>query len=190
MFNIFDIATLALVLLCAYFGYNTGIIASVFYMASGFAGMWAAHAYAARLGLNFYVAFVLAAAVVILIGFILGKIFKAVFLGGLDRLGGVIFGILLGIVIFGVVVFPLTNKLPAHWRRKANQSFSTLKIMPLLRKCLPNINELNIGTVEESMPKLEVPKIPKKITREINEVPGKIKKEAEKVGKKAANIIK
>jgi membrane protein required for colicin V production len=173
MFNIFDAVTLAIVLLCAYFGYNTGIIASLFYMASGFAGMWAAHVYSAKLGMNFYLTFILAAAVVILIGFILGKIFKAVFLGGLDRLGGIVFGILLGIVIFVVIVFPLTKKLPVNWQKKANSSFSTAKIMPILRNYLPNINEMNIDTVKESMPKLE---LPKKISHEIKEVPKKFKK--------------
>jgi uncharacterized membrane protein required for colicin V production len=154
----------------------------MFYMASGFAGMWAAHMYSASLGMNFYLTFILAAAVVILIGFILGKIFKAVFLGGLDRLGGIVFGILLGIVIFGVIIFPLTKKLPAGWQRKAHLSFSSMKIMPVLRHYLPNIDVLNINTVEESMPKLEIPETIKK-------APENIKKEAVKVGQKAASAI-
>jgi uncharacterized membrane protein required for colicin V production len=171
--NIFDAAILIIVLLCAYFGFNTGVIASVFYMASGFAGMWAAHEFSVRLGLNFYLTFVLAAAVVILAGFILGKIFKGLFLGGLDRLGGVILGVLLGLVLFGVIVFPLSKKLPAGWQRTAHASFSTVRIMPVLRKLLPDINALNLDTVKESLPNI---KLPEKINLEISVPKNKKKK--------------
>lgn len=181
--NLFDAVILLVVFACAYFGFNTGIVASVFYMASGFAGMWAAHEFAARLGMNFYITFAIAAAIVILAGFLLGKIFKGLFLGGLDRAGGMLLGVLLGLVIFGVIVFPLSKKLPEGMRKTAHSSFSTVKVMPVLRKLLPDIGALNIDTVKESLPDIKVPEklnleisVPKKIKEEVREIMGKKKK--------------
>src|SRR5512138_3001461 len=96
MFNFFDIIALAVILLGGYFGLQTGILASTFYVASGFAGLWSAHRYAARLGVNFYLLFALASAAVILLGFLFSRLFKKIFLGKPDRLIGGLLGLCLG----------------------------------------------------------------------------------------------
>lgn len=186
MFNIFDVVSIILILSCAYFGFSTGIIASVFYVSSGYAGMWVAHKFSAQWGMNFYLVFILAAAGVVLIGFILGKVLKGLLLGGFDKFGGLVFGIALGVSIFSVGLYPMIGKLPAKWQDKAYSSFSSAKVMPYMRKLLPEISEFSIQTVKESLPELQMPK---KINLEID-VPKSVKQEAAKVKKKVDSAVK
>jgi len=172
MFNIFDVVILVLVALGAYFGFSTGIIASIFYMSSGFAGMWAAHKFSSQLGINFYILFVLAAGIVVLAGFIIGKIVRGLLLGWLDKAGGLAFGILLGLAVFAVAMFPAAKKVNAKWQDTVQRSFSVKKIMPVMKKFLPAISEFDLETVKESLPEI---KLPEKINLEID-VPKSIKK--------------
>ncbi|MFH1369424.1 MAG: CvpA family protein [Elusimicrobiota bacterium] len=186
MFNIFDVIILIIAILCAYFGFSTGVIASMFYVCSGFAGMWAAHKFSVQLGMNFYLVFAMASIAVVIIGFVLGKILKGLLLGGIDKAGGLVFGVTLGLAVFAVLLFPLSKKLPEKLQNIASTSFSSNKIMPVMKKLLPAISEFDLETVKESMPDI---KLPEKINLEID-VPKNLKKEAAEAKEKLKSAVK
>ena len=96
MFNYFDVIVIALLLGFGYLGYETGILASLFYVLSGFVGIWAAQEFSSKIDLNFYILFFTAAGIVILAGLFIRKLLKTVFLGGFDRMVGTILGIFMG----------------------------------------------------------------------------------------------
>jgi membrane protein required for colicin V production len=157
MFNFFDIFVLVIVGSCVYFGYQTGIIASIFYILSGFVGMWAANKFAPNPGVNFYLVFFAGAGTVVLIGFIIGKIFKKALLGMFDRVAGVVLGIILGLAITGTVVFPIAYHFPESIHNKVINSFSGKKFMPWLRKMYPDIKQFNFDDLKN---KIHLPKLP------------------------------
>ena len=64
MFNAFDFLSILIIAGNSYFGYQTGIIACLFYILSGFLGMWAAQSFAPEPKFNFYLVFLAVAAVV------------------------------------------------------------------------------------------------------------------------------
>jgi uncharacterized membrane protein required for colicin V production len=164
MFNAFDIAVLAVILLTAYFGSKTGIIASIFYVASSFVGMFVAHRYADAMGLNFYVAFLVSAAVVILIGYLIGKLMKAFFLGLFDRLGGAVLGLVLGVLIAATVLVPVASRMPEKARATAMASYTVARIGPSVRRFVPQSHRLKVEEVRDNM---DLPKLPQKLNLKV-----------------------
>lgn len=158
--NGFDIFALVLGLLCFYFGFHTGIIASVFYVASGFVGMWAAQAYAAKFGLNFYVAFLCAAASVALAGFILSRIFRALMLGFFDRIIGGVLGVALAVCIVAMAIVPVSSKFTPAMRSAVVSSYAVKKIVPCFRKMFPRVKHFDIT---ELSGKISLPALPHKL---------------------------
>ena len=99
MFNIFDIIVIVLVLGFGYLGFETGILASLFYILSGFVGIWAAQEFSAKIDINFYVMFFGGAGIVVLVGLFIRKLLKSIFLGNFDRVIGAFLGIFLGVSV-------------------------------------------------------------------------------------------
>jgi uncharacterized membrane protein required for colicin V production len=156
MFNFFDIIALAFILLGGYFGLQTGILASTFYVASGFVGLWSAHHYAARLGMNFYLLFALAAAVVILLGFLLSRLFKKMFLGKPDRLIGGLLGLCLGVLIVSMALVPAFFHLTPKARDLAASSCTGSRFLPCLEKVLPGIRRFSVKEVKNVLPVVKI----------------------------------
>jgi uncharacterized membrane protein required for colicin V production len=185
MFNFFDVIVSIIMLACGYFGFNTGIIASVFYVLSGFAGMWAAQKFSAQLNMDFYLVFGIVALAVILTGFFTGKILKALFLGTIDRIVGAVLGMCLGLVIAALVVFPATKNISPKWRNIMQSSYTEKKVMVQFRKVFPEIRELRLEQIAQTLPEIT---IPDKINLELH-VPDKLKQEAKKAEEKIKSAV-
>lgn len=154
--NSFDVFTLAVCLVCFYFGFKTGIITSIFCVASGFVGIWAAQTYAVKLGMNFYLMFLCSAAAVALLGFILGKIFRTFMLGIFDQIVGGLLGVLLALCIVGISVEPVSSKLTADMREIVSDSYSVKKIVPFFKPLYPRVKQFDIpGADKISLPALK-----------------------------------
>ena len=134
MFNLFDIFFILILSAGCLFGFQTGFIASAFYAAAGFIAMAAAHAYAAKAGANFYVAFIVTAGAVILAGFLLSTVVKVMLLGLFDRIGGAVLGILLGIVTVIFIVTTLPPKFSVQSRTLLLASFTATHVLQPVRK--------------------------------------------------------
>jgi uncharacterized membrane protein required for colicin V production len=160
MFNGFDIVVLIVVLLTTFFGSKTGIIASIFYIASSFIGMWVAHRFSAVVGINFYLLFIVTAAVVIFAGYLISKLFHAVLLGPADRIGGGVLGLILGILIVATIVVPLIRHSPSAAKKYALSSFTTTKVLPFTEKAAPIVRRVKIEELREN---LDLPALPNKI---------------------------
>jgi uncharacterized membrane protein required for colicin V production len=159
MFNIFDVVVLGVLLLGAYAGSQVGILASVFYVASGFAGLSAAERFARGSNIKFYLVFVAVAAAVIGTGFLLARLFKKIFLGTLDRVAGALLGIVLGVVVTATVLLPLTRFLSARGQEKAAASYTVSHALPRLYEELPQLERFKPDRLPDIFP---VPEIPRK----------------------------
>jgi len=151
------VIVLAVIGMCVYFGYQTGIVASIFYILSGFVGLFMAQKYCPEPNINFYLVFAASAVCVIIIGFLIGKIFNKLLLGTLDRLGGVILGMILGIVMVGVVVFPISYHMPQSIHNKVTQSFSGSKFIPFFQRMFPKMQQFKLSDIKESLPEIKLP---------------------------------
>lgn len=157
MFNFFDIITLGIVLLGGYFGLQTGILASAFYVASGFVGLWSAQRYAARLDMNFYLLFILTAAAVVLVGFLLGRIFKKLFLGKPDRIIGGLLGLFLGVLIVSMALVPVSFHTTPKVRTLVASSYTVSRFLPYLEKILPAVRRFSVERVTDALPAVKLP---------------------------------
>ncbi|MBN1621871.1 MAG: CvpA family protein [Endomicrobiales bacterium] len=172
MFNIFDSITLIIIVLSTYFGFRTGVVASLFYVLSGFIGMWAAQTFAPEPKMNFYLVFIATAGVVSVVGFVIKSVLKKLFLGWLDHTGGIILGFLLGLVIVSTVLFPVSYHLPKKMREKVVSSFLGRNFMPVLQETFPKVRQFKIDDIKE---KIKLPEIPDKLDLKVS-VPIKRKK--------------
>lgn len=166
MFNYFDVITLLIVLAACFFGFQTGIIASLFYVASGFIGMFVARTFSPGPGMKFYLFFAAGAGGAILIGFIISRILKKIFLGTLDRLSGAVLGLLFGVVLISILLLPLSGSLRGEMRKAVLSSCSGSHILPLSRKMFPQFEEFcngRIEQIEEILPQIK--ELPEKIIR-------------------------
>jgi len=160
MFTIFDGITLLFLLAGAYCGFKTGIIASIFYIASGFAGMWVAQHYVPVPGVKFYVYFLAAAGGVILLGFVAGKLMRTVSLGAIDRLIGACLGILLGLAVVSTVLVPLSHHLSPKFRKAVTVSYTGSHLIPRLQKIFPQVRQFDTDEIKSIFP---LPAMPAKI---------------------------
>jgi len=159
MFNIFDVIVIALLLGFGYLGYETGILASLFYILSGFVGIWAAQEFSSRIDINFYLLFFTAAGIVTLVGLFIRKLLKAVFLGGFDRMIGAFLGIFLGVSASIFIVLSFPPKVSEKSRKVVLTSYTGSSAVPFLEKFFPQA-ELKLEQVEQS---IKLPKFSKKL---------------------------
>lgn len=169
MFNYFDLVVLAVLALSGFFGFQTGILSTVFYVSSGFFGMWAAQKYSQGPGTKFYFIFLAGAGCVILLGFIVQQIFKKVFLGKIDRLIGGALGVLLGLVIVGTVVLPVSHHFSERQRQFIHSSYTGSNIIPVLRKLFPRVEQFKLENIRQAikLPKFGGGKIDFKVSSPI-----------------------
>lgn len=166
MINIFDMFVLLVLVFSGYFGFQTGIISSFFYISSGFFGLWAAQNYSEGPGLKFYVIFSAGSGLIILLGFAAKQIFKKIFLGNVDRMVGGVLGLLLGLAIVGTIVLPVSHHFSEKKRQIVHSSYTGTHIIPVLRKLFPKVKQFRIGDIKEiiNLPKLTSGKIDFKIS--------------------------
>ncbi|MCB4791353.1 MAG: CvpA family protein [Elusimicrobia bacterium] len=159
--NIFDLAVVALLAASIYFGYKTGIITSFFYVLSGFIGMWAAQEFVNEPKLNYYLVFLASAGVVILVGFFISHLIKKLPFSWIDHLFGVFLGIILGFVIIGTVIFPVSYHLPQKTRNAVATSFTAEKLIPRFQKMFPKVKQFNLNDIKD---KISLPEFPKSLS--------------------------
>jgi uncharacterized membrane protein required for colicin V production len=162
--NLFDLLVVALLAASIFFGYKTGIVTSIFYVLSGFVGMWAAQSFSSEPKINFYLVFFAAAGVVIIAGFFISHLIKKLPFVWLDHLLGTILGIVLGFVIVGTVVFPISYHFPKHMKNKVAASFTAEKLIPKLQSIFPKVKQFNLKDIKDKMP---IPDLPKSLNLNI-----------------------
>ncbi|OGS18617.1 MAG: hypothetical protein A2219_02110 [Elusimicrobia bacterium RIFOXYA2_FULL_50_26] len=150
MFNYFDVIVAALMIAGGYFGFQTGGAASLFYMGSGFAGIWTAHRFAHTPGVKYVLFFVAGAGAVILAGFILSRIFKGLVLGMIDRLAGVLIGILLAALIASLAVMGDSPRIPSSLRKTMRTSWYGAHIIPEIELNLLRVQHLNVARARQA----------------------------------------
>jgi uncharacterized membrane protein required for colicin V production len=159
MFNFFDVIVIALVIGFGYLGYETGILASLFYVLSGFVGIWAAQEFSSKIDLNFYILFFTSAGIVILAGLFIRKLLKSVFLGGFDRMVGAFLGVFLGVSASIFIVLSFPPKVSEKSREVVLKSYTGSSAVPFLEKFFPQA-ELKLEQVKDS---IKLPKFSKKL---------------------------
>ncbi len=158
MFNYFDFIVIGLIVCCGYLGFQTGILASLFYILSGFVGIWAAQEFSDKFDTNFYLLFFAAAGIVILVGLFIRRLLRAVFLGAFDRVIGGLLGIFLGVSVSIFIVLSFPPKLSENSHKVVLTSYTGSHAVPYLEKFFPQA-ELRLEKVTES---IKLPKFPKK----------------------------
>lgn len=153
---LFDGLVLLLVLIITWLGFRTGILAGLFFIGSGFAAMGVAHAYAPRVRLNEFVIFLIALAVLVLIGFGLGRAMKKMLLKTPDRIGGALLGLFLGTLLVAAVVIPSAERCAPAFRKAAETSYAGARVMPWIRKELPWSERFSAQNI--SLPRLSLPR--------------------------------
>jgi uncharacterized membrane protein required for colicin V production len=179
MFNFFDVIVIVVAGLTAFLGFQTGILSSLFYIGSGFVGMWAAQHYAPGTGGEFYLVFVLVAGFVGLVGFVLSKMLKTVFFSTPDRIVGAVLGIIMGIALVATVFFPVAYHLPASMRKMVASSCSGTHLLPPMKKLFPRVEQLQFPEVKTG-----------EIVAAIKELPGDVKDGLKDGIKKTADSLK
>jgi len=159
MFNLFDGIVLALIMCGGYLGFETGILASLFYILSGFVGIWAAQEFSDKFDINFYLMFFAGAGIVIVAGILIRRLLKAVFLGTLDRVIGAFLGIFLGVSASIFIVLSFPPKISEKYHKVVLTSYTGSHAVPYLEKFFPQA-ELKLEKVKES---IKLPKFPRKL---------------------------
>ena len=145
MYNSVDIICAAALLILGLFGYHTGAIASVFYLASGFVGVFIAQKFAAALHVNFMVLFVAATLALIAFGMFSRALAHLFMLGFFDRLAGFIIGVLLGAALLSVAIEPAAEKFSEPVKNKIHASFAAKKLAPSVLSKVPRLKDVYDG---------------------------------------------
>jgi hypothetical protein len=154
--HLVDGIILLLVLIIMWLGFRTGIIAGLFFVASGFGSMAAAHTYASRAHMNEALFFLIAVAVICLVGFGLSKAMKKMLLKTPDRIGGALLGLCLGVLLVAAVVMPSAERCVPSFRKAAETSYTGARVMPWIRKEIPWSGRFPAKNV--SLPRLSFPR--------------------------------
>jgi len=162
MFNIYDCIALALILGGGYLGFETGILASLFYILSGFVGIWAAQEFSSKFDINFYLMFFAGSGAVFLMGLFVRRLLKAMLLGTFDKLIGALLGLVLGVSVSIFIVLSFPPKLSEKSHKVVLTSYTGSHAVPYLEKFFPQA-ELKLEKVEESIKLPKLPKFTKKI---------------------------
>ena len=152
----FDTLAIAIIAFSAYFGLRTGAIASLFYIISGFTGMWAAQHFARDPGVMFYLVFFATAGIIALIGFGLSRVAAKLLLSPFDRIAGSLLGALLGVIIVGVIMFPLTYHLSVRVQQAAQASYGGRYLLPQMQRIFPQVKQFRIPSFKKELT-LEIP---------------------------------
>ena len=159
MFNIFDSIVIVLVMGFGFLGFETGILASLFYILSGFVGIWAAQEFTTKIGMGFYLVFFACAGIVVLAGLFIRRLLRAIFLGAFDRLIGAFLGVFLGVSVSVFIVLSFPPKVSEGTRKIVLTSYTGSHAVPFLEKFFPQA-ELKLEKVKGS---IKLPKFPKKL---------------------------
>jgi uncharacterized membrane protein required for colicin V production len=104
---IIDIFLIVSLILIAWLGWQTGFVRSCFAVVAGFCAILAARKYPYQEGFNFYYVFSIVALFVIIVEGIISRTIKFFYLNIFDRLGGVIFSVLIWLIVSVNVVIPI-----------------------------------------------------------------------------------
>ena len=159
MFNFFDGIVLILIIGGGYLGSQTGILASLFYILSGFVGIWAAQEFSSKFDINFYLMFFAGAGAVIMVGLFIRSLLKTVLLGPIDRVVGALLGVFLGVSVSIFIVLSFPTKISENSHKTVLTSYTGSHAVPYLEKFFPQA-ELKLEKVRES---IKLPKFPKKL---------------------------
>ncbi|MFA5309157.1 MAG: CvpA family protein [Dehalococcoidales bacterium] len=113
--NWLDYVLLVIFVISVFMGLRAGIIKVLFTLAGGIIGVVLAGRFAASLGsrfsdssvakiVAFIVILIIVMALALLLAFVIKKIASVVLLGWVDRLGGAVFGLVLGAIFCGAIV--------------------------------------------------------------------------------------
>ncbi|MFC1500865.1 CvpA family protein [Elusimicrobiota bacterium] len=156
MFNYFDVLTIFVILGLCYLGFRTGIVSNIFYVSSGFIGMFVAHKFYKQLEMDFHLFFISVALCVMIIGFFIGKALRDYKIGRYDRGIGAFLGLILGVLITTAVTGPVFAKISDYTYKMAYNSISGKYIIRVVQKVFPNIKELKLRKVKEMIDKSEI----------------------------------
>ena len=155
MFNIFDGAAIVIIFLIGFFGFNVGVLMSLFYFVAGFGGAWIAQSYSHKLGVNYYIVFVVAALLFLVIGSVIKKIVGALLLGWIDKLLGFMMGAIIGLWLVISVVYPYALNMDKDVRGITSASYFSQKVLPWLSNKLPITQKLNISDFKNAFPSVK-----------------------------------
>jgi len=105
-----DIIIILLLLFLLYIGYYAGIIKSFFAVSAGFFAILLAENYPYQIGINYYLVFAVTAFVIFLIGLLIFKIVKFLYLSIFDKIAGACLGFFVWFVLSANFVIPVLNK--------------------------------------------------------------------------------
>lgn len=145
MYNSVDIICGAILLILGLFGYHTGAIASVFYVASGFVGVFVAQKYATNLHVNFVVLFLAVTLGLIAFGMFSRAMARLFLLGFFDRAAGFIIGALLGVALLAVALEPAAEKFSEPMRIKIHNSYTAKRLLPKALAAIPALKDISDG---------------------------------------------
>ena len=143
MYNSLDVICAAAFLVLGLFGYHIGAVASIFYIASGFVGVFVAQKYAATLHVNFIVLFVVVTLGLIAFGMFSRALARLFLLGFIDRLAGFVIGVVLGTALLSVALGAVCEKLPEPAQKKIEASYVAKHVVPVAMKKLPGLRDLS-----------------------------------------------
>ncbi len=149
VFNGFDIIVAIFILVFCLVGFKTGIVSTLFYISSGYIGLFVASKYSAVLKMNFYLVFFLVALATIIAGLIVGQMVREAVLGAADNIFGLVFGGIFGIMFISILMFPVLNKLSWENQVYVVSSYSGSHVIPWVQKMLPPMKELSFKRVRE-----------------------------------------
>ncbi|MCK9582367.1 MAG: CvpA family protein [Endomicrobiales bacterium] len=152
MFNIFDGAVIAIIFLIGIFGFRVGVLMSLFYFIAGFGGAWVAQSYARMLGINYYIVFIVAALLLLIIGFVIKRVVGALFLGWLDKSLGFIMGAIIALWLVISVMYPYTLNMDKAVRKITSASYFSQKVLPWLNNKFPVLQKFSIGDAKNAFP--------------------------------------
>lgn len=105
-----DIIIILLLLFLLYIGYYAGIIKSFFAVTAGFFAIILAENYPYQIGINYYLVFAVTAFFIVLIGLLIFKIVKFLYLSIFDKIAGACLGFFVWFIISANFVIPVLNK--------------------------------------------------------------------------------
>lgn len=138
--------TLLVILILLFFlfaGFYAGIIKSIFAVSAGFFAIVLAESYPNQEGINYWFVFIVTAVVVFIIGIIVFKVVKFLYLSLFDKISGACLGFLLGFLLSANFVIPTINKtvsLVSNFRAKLEyMTNASSKILPMFGKYVPGV---------------------------------------------------
>lgn len=105
-----DIIIILLLLFLLYIGFYAGIIKSFFAVSAGFFAILLAENYPYQIGINYYLVFAATAFIVFLIGLLIFKIVKFLYLSIFDKIAGACLGFFVWFILSANFVIPTLDR--------------------------------------------------------------------------------